>query len=255
MMTRGGALLLLAWLLAGCTTEPVVKEEGSDPARVAQINTQLAIEYMKDGRNENALDRLQRAIAADSGYVDAHTTLGVLYSRLDLNDDAERSFGRALRLEPDNYIALNNFGLFLCNQERIEEAQEKFLNAAANPLYPTPEVALSNAGTCALGAERVEEAEGHFRKALQANPRVAPALYQMAKITFDTGRPLPARGYLSRYAEVAKHTPASLWLAIRVEQELGDLDALSSYELLLLNTFPDSDEARQLQLQRSRAPR
>ncbi|MBT8447555.1 MAG: type IV pilus biogenesis/stability protein PilW [Gammaproteobacteria bacterium] len=249
------ATLLLTALLIGCTTEPVIKQEGPDPVRVAQVNTQLAIEYMKEGKNEIALERLNRALQADSNYVDAHMTLGLLYSRLKLDDDAERSFQRALRIDPENSLALNNYGQFLCNRGRVDDAMQKFLAAAGNPLYPTPEVALSNAGTCALGDGRIEEAETHLRDALRANPRVAPALLQMAKITFETGRPLPARGYLSRYSEIAKQTPASLWLAIRVEEALGDRDALSSYEMLLQNSYPDSDEARQLQLRRSGSPR
>ena len=72
---------------------------------------------------------------------------------------------------------------------------------------------------------------------------MAPALIQMGQISYDQGNYLSARGYLQRYLEVARHTPASLWLGIRVEKELGDKDTLSSYALLLRNNFPDSDEA------------
>ena len=68
----------------------------------------------------------------------------------------------------------------------------------------------------------------------------------MAKLSFETGRYLPARGYLQRYVAAAKHTAESLWLGIQIEQQLGDKDAISSYALLLKNTFPDSDQARLL---------
>ena len=51
---------------------------------------------------------------------------------------------------------------------------------------------------------------------------------------------------LQRYLAVARHSAGSLWLGIRIEQQLGDNDALSSYMLSLKNNFPDSKEAAEL---------
>ena len=68
----------------------------------------------------------------------------------------------------------------------------------------------------------------------------------MSGISYDLERYLPSRGYLQRYLEIAKHTPKSLWLGIRIERELGDRDALASYALQLENGYPDSQETRLL---------
>ncbi len=69
----------------------------------------------------------------------------------------------------------------------------------------------------------------------------------MSDLSYNQGNYLSARGYLQRYLEIANHTPISLWLGIRIERELGDKNALSSYALSLRNNFPDSKEARLLQ--------
>ncbi|MEE9575548.1 MAG: type IV pilus biogenesis/stability protein PilW, partial [Gammaproteobacteria bacterium] len=61
--------------------------------------------------------------------------------------------------------------------------------------------------------------------------------------SYSNANYLSARAYLQRYLEISAHTARSLWLGINIETELGDKDALSSYELLLKNKFPTSKEA------------
>jgi type IV pilus assembly protein PilF len=92
----------------------------------------------------------------------------------------------------------------------------------------------------------VTEAEQFFRKALDVNPALPSALLQMSRLSFDQKKYLPARGYLQRYIAVAPHTAESLWLGVRIENQLGDYNAVSSFALLLRNQFPGSNEARQL---------
>ena len=53
-------------------------------------------------------------------------------------------------------------------------------------------------------------------------------------------------GYLQRYLEVGKHTSKSLWLGIRIERDLGDNNAASSYAMLLKAKYPDAPETREL---------
>ena len=66
----------------------------------------------------------------------------------------------------------------------------------------------------------------------------------MARLTFGANNYLSARAYLQRYSEVARHTPESLWLGIRVERILGDKNALASYGLSLKGNYPDAAETR-----------
>lgn len=237
-------------LLAGCaggggnrTDGPGVPTGTND---VAAANLNLGIEYMRAGDMTSALDRMKRALDADPGYFGTHNALGLLYQRLGENGLAERHFKRAITLNPGDSGSKNNYGLFLCQNQRYAEADKVFLEAAANPLYDTPDAAWSNAGTCALRNGQTEAAENYLRRALTINPQLPSALIQMAQISYDQDNFLVARGYLQRYQAVARHTAASLLLGIRIEQQLGDRNAVSSYELMLRNNFGDSVEAGQL---------
>lgn len=242
------SLTLLA--LTGCA--PVSGPGGGnlqteyDATEIAEANTRLGVAYMQDGNYDKALAKLERARKADPDYPMVHNMLGVLYQRLGEHDKAEHSFKKGLNLAPRDPDLLNNYGQFLCSRDRYDEAEEAFLKARNNPLNENPARALTNAGTCALLGNNTDQAENHYREALELNPRQPVALLRMADLQYNKGEYLSARGYLQRYLEVARHTPHSLWLGIRIERELGDNDTLSSYALLLKSNFPDSEEARLL---------
>ncbi len=238
--------IVLVVLASGCQQAGTAKQSEVDRAKLAQINTELGFQYLQQREYETALRKLEKALEADADYADAHNAMGLLHEALGQYEDAERSFKRALRLDPRNSAALNNYGQFLCQRGRYEEGQKQFLSAVANPLYNLPAVAYSNAGSCAFDAGDLDTAESHFRSALGIDARLAPALLQMADLSYRLGRYLPARGYLQRYLEVARHTARSLWLGVRIERELDGRDAISSYSLQLEKNFPDAPETRLL---------
>ena len=250
-MIRGvGKIIVCLFIVAGLTgcasPTSVRKYHPEDRSKVADLNTKLAIVYLREGNNELALKKLEKAINADRSYAPAYGALGLLYDRIGDFDKSDKNFRKALRLDPNNSSILNNYGQMLCRQEQYTKGQKMFLKANDNALYRTPEIALSNAGTCAMEAGDTAAAEQHFREALVLNPRIAPTLLQMTVISYDLGRFLSARAYLQRYLEIGRPTPQSLWLGIRIEREMGDKDALTSYTLQLEKIYPDTEEARLL---------
>ncbi|MEM7026748.1 MAG: type IV pilus biogenesis/stability protein PilW [Pseudomonadota bacterium] len=213
---------------------------------VALSNLDLGIAYMKQGAFEKALEKLNRAKLADPKYSPTYNALGLLYESLGQQDKAEEHYKKAIKLNIADSSTLNNYGRFLCKQNRRDEAEDVFQQAADNPLYETPEIAITNAGVCFFNNQNSAKAEEYFRKALQLNPNIPPALLLMSEISYNQGDKLSARGYLQRFQLIAAHTPKSLWLGIRLEQALKNNDAVSSYALLLKNQFPDSEEAAKL---------
>lgn len=240
-------LILLPCLLScnGTTSSNLRKTVTTDDAVLANIN--LGVEYMRVGSFEKALDRLERARQIDPGYYETYNMLGMLYQQLGELDDADRSFRKALSLNNNDPSTLNNYGQLLFAMKKYDRAIELFLQAARNPLYETPAIAYYNAGRCAQADNDLTTAENFYRRALEAQPTMPESLIRMAEISFNSKNYLSARGYLERYLGNAKHTAKSLWLGIQIEQQLGDDDTVSSYALLLKNTFPDSKEAALLE--------
>jgi type IV pilus assembly protein PilF len=213
--------------------------------QVAIANMNLGVEYMRQGKYEDALDKLNRSLLAKPDFAPSYNVLGLLYQKLGDIENAEAHFKKSIKLDPSDSSAYNNYGLFLCSNMRHDEAETAFLTAANNPFYDAPEIAFTNAGIC-LYDSKPEMAEGYFKQALVKNPDFSPALIQMADISYNRSQYLIAHQYFNRYKENDSHTPKSLWLGIRIYNELGLKDNVSSYALLLKNKYPDSNETRTL---------
>ncbi|HED18665.1 MAG TPA: type IV pilus biogenesis/stability protein PilW [Gammaproteobacteria bacterium] len=238
-------LMVTILLLGACASDKsrFVEQEKGDPAKV---NTQLAIEYMRVGMYEAAMEKFKKALKQNPDLQVAHSSVAILYERLGETALAEKHYRIAYNLDHKDSPTLNNYGQFLCREGRLKEANEMFTSAVRNPLYRYPEKVYTNAGICALRQPDPVLADTYFRKALQANPKYPPALREMAKSSFGKQKYLATRAYLQRLQEVSGLTPEYLWMGVQAESVLGDSNAVSSYALALKNRFPESDETQAL---------
>jgi type IV pilus assembly protein PilF len=242
---KSSVIVIMVMLLPACQSGMTRPTEyvAPDP-KAAEINVNLGLNYLQQGENKIAMQKLQKALKQNPNLPSAHNAIALLYQRLNKLEDAEHHFQQAIRRAPDYSEAQNNYGVYLCQQKRYDEAEQQFLQAIENPLYNRIAPALENAGICANRIPDTNKAETYFRKALRLNPNLAKSLIQMAKISYDQDRFLQARGYIQRYQSVARWTPQALFTAIQIEKKLKDYDSVASYALLLKGNFPDSEENR-----------
>lgn len=230
-------------LLGGCSSNP--PHEGIDTEKAAQANADLGLRYMMQGNNEVAMQKLKHALTFEPHHVPTHHYLAELYRRLGRYDDADEHFRHALNYaDGKDSLLQNNYGSFLCSQNRIRAGVKQFKKVLDNPVYPRRDQVYENLGLCLERKPELDEAEMYLRKGLELNPKAPKSLLAMARMSFTKKNYLSARAYLQRYFEVARHNPESLWLGIRVERILGDKNALASYGLSLKNNFPNSAETR-----------
>ncbi|MEC9340314.1 MAG: type IV pilus biogenesis/stability protein PilW [Pseudomonadota bacterium] len=213
---------------------------------LASMRVQLGQEYMQQGAFEVAMREIQQALKLNPRSAEGHHAKALLHQQLGQPGLAEKAFHKALELAPGDPRLNNNYGVFLCERGRYADAHAHFDCAIDNPFYTTPETAYLNAGSCSATAGEYQEAERYLLTALQLAPDSTRALLLVAEAKYMQGAYQPARAYLQRYLTAAPHSPKSLALGIGIEQELGDLDRLASYRLLLFGKFPDSPEAQRL---------
>ena len=244
-LSRIGLLLALGLLSTACSRGGVRdgELEGAKEKSPADLYVKLAAEYYKRGDIETALRNIQKGLEEDSKNAEAHNVIATIYQQLEQNSLAEKHFRTALSLDPKSPYILTAWGNFLCDKGQYSEAEAQFRKALGAPLHNARWMTLASAGVCSRKAGRSQQAETYLRQALTANPRYAPALFQMAQLDYDLARFKSARNYLKRYFQARGYTPKSLVLAVRIERRLGARKSARTYERLLRKNFPDTPEA------------
>lgn len=226
-LRSGGWLLAAVLVVTGCAGGP-----DSDPKEVAEANADLGIEYLRNGDVARAIETLEKALRHDSRHVDAHWALAIAYARANEPGEADDHYRRAVDLQGRPEI-LNSYGVFLCQQGRIDEAVDYFQRVAEDPQYPGRADALANAGLCLARAGEQARAEQYFRRALERNAKHRPTLAALARQSLEQGDNLRARGFFQRLeATESPETPlADEWLLLgaRIEAALGDRETAEAY--------------------------
>ena len=236
-------IMLLNFGMLACTTV----NEDVDTMRASELNAQLGIRYLVQGKDELALSKLQKALYYNDENVNALHYMAELYRRVKRPEKAEQYYKKALKLGGGNDTALlNNYGVFLCDHSRYREADEYFQKVLNDPVYANKDQAYENIGLCALKRGELRETEDYLLRAIKYNPKLPKALLTLAQIKFDSGQVGKSYSYYSMYVKIAHQTPQSLWLGILLERKRGNGGKAASYGLLLKAKFPDSDEKRLL---------
>lgn len=247
MKSAAVALLVVTAALAGCMSTGGSKQFGApDAERAAEINLEIGTDYLRKGNLAQAKEKIDKAIEQNPRNSKAQIAAGVLYERLGQNDKADSHFAKGLSLDPKNPEVQNNYGAFLCQTGKHARGEKLMIEAAANPLYRTPEVAYLNAANCARNGGDLKGAEENLRSALKLRPKFGEALIQMADLQYKQTDYLSARGFLERYIAVGRTTPASLWLGVRIERGLGNVAAAKNYGERLKLEYPRAAQTKEL---------
>jgi type IV pilus assembly protein PilF len=240
--------MLCLFLLGGCAGGPdspdsVPKQQlSTESLNSARIHTELAANYYSRRQYDVALEELGIALRVLPSYGPAYNMLGLVYMELKEDAKAAHNFEQALKMDPNDSEANNNYGWFLCQHGDPAKSILYFANAQRNPLYATPDRSLVNAGICSRKINDATRAEQYFKQALALRPNHAQALYNLADLSFLRGSFTESRAYLGRYMRAERPTAEALWLAVRTERRLGDRGSEASYASQLCRRFAESRE-------------
>ena len=242
------ACLLGAQLSAGCiSTTTGQKPPELDSAEAAESNYTLGRGYFLSQKYERARVALLRSLEFDPRMAKTHMTLGLTYEQLDISRLAAEHYAEAVRYEPRNIDARNTYAVFLCREKDFKGAQRQFERAVEIVENDDKEIALTNAGTCMASKPDPEAAEAYYRRALDEKANYPDALLQLTLLKRSTGDYLSARAFLERFMSVQPASPQVLFLAVQIERKIGNERAEREYQRRLLDEFPESAEARNLQ--------
>jgi len=203
----------------------------------------VSLEQHKD---QEAWDYFQRAVKAQANYPstlpNAWNDLGILAARAGKTDEAIGYFTKALELNPEHTVALQNLGNAYRQKRDWENARTMLERAVA--LHP--EDAEANYGLGMVYAQRndTQRAYEYLQRALAARPVYPEALNNLGILYLRTGRPEDAKNSFGESMRVAPDYAQAYLNLSRVYAMEGDKAKARAALEELLKIHPDHAQAR-----------
>ncbi len=252
-----GAVACGCFLLSGCVTEEINDGTGKPiPRSDSKVDMKSALAdyitlangYLRDGRRDSALRAIKKGLEIDDDSAEMHNVLAYYYATDGEDALAEKEYKTALSDDSSFTSTYLNYGVFLFQRKRYDEACEKFAKATDDVMYAKRDAAFLNYGICLKKQGKMKEAEEAFRRSYVNNARNTVVILEMAELKFDTGDFAQSNQLLEKYASASGGQNAqSLWLGIRLARVLGQPDKEASYALLLKNRFASSPQYSEYQ--------
>ncbi len=224
----------------------------------AEALTYFGCALLETSQAQEAVDKLQEAVATDPNSADARSYLG---NALQVTGDweaAEAAYRGALDLAPSDCRTQNNLGVLLLERNRLDEAAKCFrrglavdpnhvqghnnicqvytklgeidraIEAGRRAVEIAPRYAdgHNSLGAALVKADRIDDAITAFRDAIAIRPRFLDALTNLALALINAGKPREAVEVTDTCLEVDPGNVEALATRSVALNEAGDTDSL-----------------------------
>ena len=224
-------------------TDLVTDSDEPEVRRRARLRLELASGYFEAGQTTVALDEVKQALAADPTFVSAWNLRGLVYMRLGEYQVAEESFKRALSISTRDANVAHNYGWMLCQRGRYTEAVPYFALALGNPTYGERAKTLMTQGLCQMRAGERAEAERSLARAYELDAGNPVTGYNLALLLYQRADNVRAQFYIRRLNNTELANAETLWLGVKVERRMQNVEAMQQLGDQLKKRFPQSREA------------
>ena len=175
--------------------ERAVQLHPSYPGTLPRAWNNLGIIAARQGRTEDAISHFQKALAIDGNYSVALDNLGNAYRQAKQWNEAKNAFGRALASNPGDPEANYGLGMVYAQLDDVQQAYDYLQKAvAARPVYPE---ALNNLGVLYIRTHRPQEAEKSFQESIRLAPAFDQSYLNLARLYSLQGESSKARTVLN----------------------------------------------------------
>ncbi|MBD1580734.1 type IV pilus biogenesis/stability protein PilW [Pseudoalteromonas sp. S16_S37] len=240
-------------LLSGCVTEtssvtrnkPNVRNEVNNQ-EAAKTRITLALQYLRSGNTSQAKYNLEKALQLAPDLPQGHYSLAYYYEQVGEDERARKAYQKALSFDPNNPNTLNNYGTFLCRIGEYQAASEQFFKAIDVPSYLRVSRSYENLALCAIKQDDFSKAEDYLNSAIAHDGRSQSALIGLAALFYAKSDLHQAMGVLENYSDKGFVSPRSMLLQHLLHVSMGHLQKAQEIADLLIQTYPDSFQAKAL---------
>ncbi len=203
-MSRVGQIYSVQIHLRPKSNQPITKGviSANDPPKAAVDLFNKALQSVKDGNRDKAIEQLKAALAIHPTFTAALNGLGVQYLKLGKYEAASEAFAKALKLAPDNFNLHLNSGISLFSLNKHAEAETQFAAALAkNEASGTAHLYRARA---LIALNRLDDAAIDLKRAIEiGGDEVKLAHRYLAGIYVEKGENVEAVKQLELYLQVS----------------------------------------------------
>ena len=195
----------------------------------ARMLTNYGQSLLELGRVDEAMQVLQRAVAANSDLPEPHDLLGLAWLRLADTAQAERQFREAIRLQPDLATAHANLGSLLAGRKDTAAASFHFTTALR--IEPRSVETHRSYGFLLILMRAYDGAREEFETAARLDPARPQARLDLAELEQAAGRlEAAAAQYRLVLQQVPYHAEAHLGLGMLLQRGWRPAEAKAHLE-------------------------
>ncbi|MDO5650988.1 MAG: type IV pilus biogenesis/stability protein PilW [Moraxella sp.] len=249
-------ICLAMTLVTACQSTSGTSSSGThtDKQKVAQTRTALAGEYIRDNKLDAAQRQIEMALAANSRHAPAYNMMGVLLQTEGSQPNlvkADGYFRRAIDIDPQLMQARNNYGVYLSQMGRHQEAAAQFELAGGALGYEGRLASLENLGKTYLVLGDTQKATDTFSRVLDSNSNSLTARVEMVSLLLAQGQTLRAKQLYDETVSLwgkADMPPRLLFQGIQIAIVSANATQRQRLSQQLLSSYPLSDEAKRLKV-------
>ena len=211
-VTRGTVALLNISLKerkeAGSLKARTISVAEMDPKVPSKARSEFerASALNQEGKADEAIDHLRKAIALYPRYLVAHNDLGALLLDLERLDQAEVELRTAMAIDPAAFNPILNLGIVLTKKGQWQPALEILQKGIS--LQPRSATARLYLGLALQGTSDFEQAQKEFTAAYEiGGSEFAIALFHLGQLYMRRGDRDLAREFFQRYLKEAPNAP------------------------------------------------
>ncbi len=160
-----------------------IRKKGDAPGLYAF----LASIYEDEKKYSAAEELIQEGLRINTGSVDLHFSLGVLFEKTDRFEQSIEAMKTVLKMEPDHAEALNFIGYMYADRGIHLEEAERMIRKALQ-MKPGNGYMIDSLGWVCFRTNRLEEAVRYLKEAVEALPEDAAILEHLGDVYVRTGQ-------------------------------------------------------------------
>jgi tetratricopeptide (TPR) repeat protein len=195
------------------TLRPIESVENSKPntVSVAELEEKIPVKAQKEfdkasaagaqGKTDEAITHLQKAISIYPTFIRAHNDLGTYLLAQGNLDGAEEAFRKALTLDPNSFNPLLNLGIVLVHKHSFVEAADRLTKALI--IEPNSPAAHLYAGLAFIATDKPDAAESNLKAAYSlGGAKYGVSLYHLGQFYLNRGERAAALKSFEEYLSV-----------------------------------------------------